>query len=586
MFFTRQPLVESVMSKQMTKINEQGSIYEALTYMLRNGTNDIFVTDKNDVIIGLITMTDISLMVRHDEPLETPVWMKMRKKMITIKAGTSILEARNLMISNGVGRVPVVKDGRICGMIRNNEIMNHFYMNMEESWKRLNIFIDTLHEAVCVVDAVGEVVIWNKKSEDLYEIKAYEIIGKPLSTYFPDALILEVLKTQAGHESACHEPRPNYQVAISALPLFADDGTFIGAISSERDISEVRKLSEELSRVHETVHYLNQMVDSIGENVFGTIIGRSSAIKECIELSKRVAKSTASILIRGESGTGKEVFARAIYKESGCEGLFIPVNCSAVPDQLFESEFFGYEAGAFTGASKKGKMGIFELGNNGVVFLDEIADLPMHMQAKLLRVLQEGEVRRVGAEKNRKINCRIISATNKDLKNMVSEGTFREDLYFRLNVIQLSLPALRERREDIEVLAYSFLDEISQKNKMPVPFVTDGVLEALQAYEWKGNIRELKNIVESMTVLSENGRITMESIPKYIMKEVLPSELGTKSHVDDEMDLIKKIEAIEKQTILKALERSDGRKATAAKLLNIPRSTLYYKMELYNIQIS
>ncbi len=208
------------------------------------------------------------------------------------------------------------------------------------------------------------------------------------------------------------------------------------------------------------------MVDSIGENVFGTIIGTSPVIKESIELSKRVAKSTASILIRGESGTGKEVFARAIYKESGCEGLFIPVNCSAVPDQLFESEFFGYESGAFTGASKKGKMGIFELANNGVVFLDEIADLPMHMQAKLLRVLQEGEVRRVGAEKNREINCRIISATNKDLKKMVIDGTFREDLYFRLNVIQLSLPPLRERKEDIEVLAYSFLKEISQKNKM------------------------------------------------------------------------------------------------------------------------
>lgn len=456
MFFTRQPLVESVMSKMMPKIYEQGSIYEALTYMLHSGTTDIFVTDKDDVIIGLITMTDISRMVRNDEGLDLPVWMKMRKNMITIEVGTSILTARDLMIKNNVGRVPVVRDGRICGVIRNNEIMKHFYMNMEESWKRLNIFIDSLHESVCVVDAVGEVVIWNKQSEELYGLSADEVIGKPLSTYFPDALILQVLKTKTDHDSVCHEPRPNYQVAISASPLFADDGTFIGAISSERDISEVKQLSDELSRMNETVHYLEKMVDSIGENVFGTIIGTSPVIKESIELSKRVAKSTASILIRGESGTGKEVFARAIYKESGCEGLFIPVNCSAVPDQLFESEFFGYESGAFTGASKKGKMGIFELANNGVVFLDEIADLPMHMQAKLLRVLQEGEVRRVGAEKNREINCRIISATNKDLKKMVIDGTFREDLYFRLNVIQLSLPPLRERKEDIEVLAYSF----------------------------------------------------------------------------------------------------------------------------------
>ncbi|WP_430884370.1 sigma 54-interacting transcriptional regulator [Fusibacter sp. JL216-2] len=585
MFFTRQPLVESVMSKMMPKIYEQGSIYEALTYMLHSGTTDIFVTDKDDVIIGLITMTDISRMVRNDEGLDLPVWMKMRKNMITIEVGTSILTARDLMIKNNVGRVPVVRDGRICGVIRNNEIMKHFYMNMEESWKRLNIFIDSLHESVCVVDAVGEVVIWNKQSEELYGLSADEVIGKPLSTYFPDALILQVLKTKTDHDSVCHEPRPNYQVAISASPLFADDGTFIGAISSERDISEVKQLSDELSRMNETVHYLEKMVDSIGENVFGTIIGTSPVIKESIELSKRVAKSTASILIRGESGTGKEVFARAIYKESGCEGLFIPVNCSAVPDQLFESEFFGYESGAFTGASKKGKMGIFELANNGVVFLDEIADLPMHMQAKLLRVLQEGEVRRVGAEKNREINCRIISATNKDLKKMVIDGTFREDLYFRLNVIQLSLPPLRERKEDIEVLAYSFLKEISQKNKMQMPIIEDGVIEALQSYEWKGNIRELKNIVESMTVLSENGKITIDSVPKYILKDVDPSEFTHTVLLDDDMDLIKKIERVEKQTIEKALELSGGKKAKAAKLLKIPRSTLYYKIEQYNIDV-
>ena len=583
MFFTRQPQVEAVMSKQIAKINEQASVQQALNAMLHKGTTDIFVTNKEDALIGLITMNDISLMVQNDESLETAVWMKMRKNLITMNEGASLLDARNLMIRNGVGRIPVMNGDGMTGVIRNNEIMNHFYMNMEESWKRLNIFIDTLHEAVCVVDAVGEVVIWNKQSEDLYELSSDQVVGKPLETYFPDALILQVLETQKPYESACHEPRPNYHVAISALPLFADDGTFIGAISSERDISEVQKLSAELSRVNETVLYLEKMVDTIGENVFGTIIGNSPAIKSTIDLSKRVAKSTASILIRGESGTGKEVFARAIYKESGCEGLFIPVNCSAVPDQLFESEFFGYEPGAFTGANKKGKMGIFEIGNNGVVFLDEIADLPMHMQAKLLRVLQEGEVRRVGAEKNRKINCRIISATNKDLKEMVQEGSFREDLYFRLNVIQLSLPPLRNRLEDIELLAYSFLREICQKNKMEIPTIEEGVIETLMSYHWKGNIRELKNIVESMTVLSENGKITMKSVPKYILKDSDSSDVITYKDTEEVYDLTKKIELIERQTIEKALDMSGGKKAKAAKLLNIPRSTLYYKMELYNI---
>jgi len=568
------------MSKEMVTINEQGSINEALTFMLRSNADDIFITNRDGQIIGLLTMNDVSSVVQNMESFDTPVWMKMKKNMVTIDSGQNIMDARNLMINKNIGRIPVIHNGRIGGVIRNREIMNHFYMAMETSWERLNIYIDSIHEAVCVVDSKGLVVVWNKKSERLYEISSSKMIGKPLETYFKDALILQVLKTKKAFESACHEPRENYQVAISAKPLFSQDGSFIGAISSERDISEVRQLSDELSRVNETVHYLEKMVDTIGENVFGTIIGKSSAIRSCIDLSKKVAKSTASILIYGESGTGKEVFARAIYKESQCEGLFIPVNCSAVPDQLFESEFFGYDSGAFTGANKKGKMGIFELGNNGVVFLDEIADLPMHMQAKLLRVLQEGEVRRVGAEKNRKVNCRIISATNKDLKRMVGEGTFREDLYFRLNVIQLTLPPLRERVEDIEILTYSFLKEICIKNKMSPPHMEPNVIEILKSYTWNGNIRELKNIVETMTVLSVGGVIDLDSIPKYVKGSATPVSMN-----EDNLDLNKRIELIEKETILKSLEKAEGKKAKAAKYLNIPRSTLYYKMELYDIKL-
>lgn len=583
MFFTDHPSVDAVMSNNIAKIYEHGSIYEALTFMLRSGTDDIFVTNKDGGIIGLFTMNDVSAVVRADESLDLPVWMKMKKNLITIESNETLAQARNLMLSKAIGRVPVMKNGRICGVIRNREILNHYYMSMEESWKRLHIFIDSLHEAVCVVDANGKVIIWNKKSEELYQMPAEKVIDKPLKTYFKDALILDVLKNRKRLESACHEPRANYQVAISAVPLFSYDGSFIGAISSERDISEVKRLSDELSRVNETVNYLGRMVESIGDNVFGTIVGNSPAIRASIDLSKRVAKSTSSILIYGESGTGKEVFARAIYRESQCEGIFIPVNCSAIPDQLFESEFFGYEPGAFTGANKKGKMGIFELGDNGVVFLDEIADLPLHMQAKLLRVLQENEIRRVGAETSRDINCRIISATNKDLEQMVAEGTFREDLYFRLNVITMTLPPLRERTEDIESLIYSFLEEISQKNKMQQPTVDEEVIQILKRYRWKGNIRELRNIVESMTVLSQNGIITVQSVPPYIMQDVGKHPIETTIEAEDEMDLTRMIERIEKQTILKALEKSKWKKAQAAKFLNIPRSTLYYKMEQYNI---
>ena len=291
-------------------------------------------------------------------------------------------------------------------------------------------------------------------------------------------------------------------------------------------------------------------------------------------------KTNSSILILGESGTGKEVFARAIHSYSEKKGQFIPVNCNAIPREPFESEFFGYEAGAFTGARDKGKMGLFELAHDGTLFLDEIADLPRTMQAKLLRLLQEKEIRRVGGSKTIKINTRIISATNKDLEEMVREEKFREDLYYRLNVIEINIPPLRERKEDIAILTHSILEEICNNNNKKILKLDNEVIRAFQSYKWKGNIRELRNTIENIVVLSEKQSITTDDIPSYILES---SNLD-QDDTDYPLDLSRARRDIEIKHILKALKVSDGNKSTAAKLLNIPRSTLYYKMDLYNIE--
>lgn len=302
-------------------------------------------------------------------------------------------------------------------------------------------------------------------------------------------------------------------------------------------------------------------------------------------MAKQVAKSNASILITGESGSGKEVFARAIHNYSQVDGYFVPVNCSAIPKELFESEFFGYKEGAFTGANKNGKKGLFEIANNGTIFLDEIADLPLSMQAKLLRVLQDHIIKKVGGEKEIELNLRIISATNKDLKKMVKNEEFREDLYYRINVINLDLPPLRKRTEDIVLLFNHFLEELTLENDMQKPKVESKVIDVLMNYEWEGNARELKNAVEQMLVLSRGEIITVELIPEYIRNSVI-GDKDKKAITDIASNaggLKKAVADYESTLIEQALNLADDNVLKAAEILKVPRTTLHSKIKKYNI---
>ncbi|GFR34849.1 sigma 54-interacting transcriptional regulator [Thermobrachium celere] len=300
-------------------------------------------------------------------------------------------------------------------------------------------------------------------------------------------------------------------------------------------------------------------------------------ILDAISIARRVASSNASVLIMGESGTGKEVFAKAIHQASGREGNFVAINCSAIPENLLESELFGYVEGAFTGALKKGKIGKFEFANNGTIFLDEIGDMPLNMQAKLLRVLQDGVVYRLGDEKPIKINARVIAATNKNLNEMIKKGLFRDDLYYRLSVVNIYLPPLRERKEDIRELCNLFFDMYAKEENKDIEYIDEKVYDIFENYIWEGNVRELKNVVQRMVVLSQNGRITTDLVPEYI-RESVKDEL-----IIDEFDLQKMIEKVERDTIRRALELSNGNKKKAAELLKIKRSTLYYKIEQYGL---
>ncbi len=309
-----------------------------------------------------------------------------------------------------------------------------------------------------------------------------------------------------------------------------------------------------------------------GKYSFNTIIGESAAIKQAVSLAEKVAPADTTVLLLGETGTGKEVFAQSIQQQSNRKHKnFIAVNCSAFSKELLESELFGHKAGAFTGAAKD-KKGLFEEANEGTIFLDEIGEMPAELQAKLLRVLESGEFIKVGDTKVVKVDVRIIAATNRDLQKEIADGHFRSDLFYRLSVFQIQLPALRERQKDIPALAKHFTEVFAAKTNKPVPVLQKEYTEALQAYPWPGNIRELKNIIERSVILSDNNTPTLQN---------LPAELQNKSETPlNSFDLA----LIEKQHIQKVLLHTKGNKTEAARLMNIGLTTLYRKIEEYKIE--
>ncbi|WP_461205434.1 sigma-54 dependent transcriptional regulator PrdR [Clostridium sp. DL1XJH146] len=571
-------LVSSVMSKKFSMLNENCELNEAIETMLENNYDEIFIENDKRELVGILTFVDISKIIKNNDYDKITLKKYANRNFISIGLTTTLLECRNMMTKNKVGRLPVIVNGKLVGVIRKSEILEYLYKTIENSSVQLDHVLNSIYEAVCVVDIDGIVVLWNKKSEKLYGVLQKDILGKEIKDFFPNALILKVLETKETYEDVKHEPKKDFHMIINSSPIWID-GIFSGAVSTDRDISKVKKLASELQKANDTLKFLEEEIKRYSNNDFGGVVGRSKEINDKIEIAKKVARTKATILITGESGTGKEVFSREIHNYSGEKGLFVPVNCSAIPQGLFESEFFGYEQGAFTGANKNGKIGLFEMAEGGTIFLDEIGDMPLFMQAKLLRVLQEKQIIRVGGNKYIPIDTRVISATNKDLNKMILEKKFREDLYYRINVVEINLPPLRERREDIPLLIDAFLKELSQKNNKEIPKIDKEAMKIILNYHWKGNIRELKNTMENLIVLAKENTISSDLIPNYMVKEINKKNTG----INDTLDLNESIKKLETELIKEALRLSKGNKAKAAELLNIPRTTLYYKIDNYKI---
>lgn len=442
------------------------------------------------------------------------------------------------------------------------------------------------YDGVLLTDAQGYVVYLNQKYCDILGIQAKASIGKHVTEVIPTTRMHEVLRSKRA-EIGVPWKLKDENLIISRIPLYKGS-TLIGALGVIliRNTLELKELLAQNDALKRQVNYFQEHINphSTARYGFEDIVFQSPGMTGLLEEAKKIAQTNSHVIIWGESGTGKELLAHALHKESSRSGKpFIRVNCGAIPKELFESELFGYAEGAFTGAVKGGKKGKFELAHQGTLFLDEIGELPLQMQVKLLRVIQEKELERVGDGRHIPIDVRIIAATNRHLKKMVDEGEFREDLYYRLNVFQLRLPALRERKEDVAPIVKNLLGILAKELDKPGLTLTADTLSVLENYQWPGNIRELRNVLERTVGIMDGNIIRPINLPGYLknipaVKSAEPAQTEIK-----ELSYKDAIRNLERDLILKALELSRGKKTKAAEVLGIARSLLYKKMDELNI---
>lgn len=434
---------------------------------------------------------------------------------------------------------------------------------------RMQTLINNMDKAVVSVSFAGDINIWNQKFVDLFG-QSDKIEGRSifelLSFIKPD----ELKSAAAGKISAgflYSRGKKSFRGIYNINAVIIDgkaEGFVLDFVDAKSAISDYNEIA-----------YSESGID------FESIIGSSGPISEAIEQAKVAARSSSAVLITGESGTGKELFARAIHGSSKRKNHpFIAINCAAIPEALLESELFGYEEGAFTGAKKGGKLGKFELADRGTLFLDEIGDMSLHLQAKLLRVLQEKKIDKIGASSSTPVDVRILSATNRNLEEMVEKREFREDLFYRLNVIPIRVPPLRERMEDIPELVRSLASECAQNLGKKVEGFSDSVMNIIKAYEWPGNVRELQNVIEYCINMTKTGLIGLEDLPEKL-RMPRPSR---QSHVNHEAIVpLRELEKAEIQKALHAYRDYKQDKEKAAQALGISRATLYRKIKEHEI---
>lgn len=453
---------------------------------------------------------------------------------------------------------------------------------LKTSLDMIEDILEYAYEGFVLVDNEGRIVKMNY--EKLMGIKEEDNLGKSVEEVIENTRMHIVAKTGV-KELRDVQRIQNHDMITNRVPIIRD-GKTIGAVGTVlfRDASEVKELARQLIQLENKINEYRGEIQRLQNTKysFDSIITQNSKMEYLKKLGIKSAESNSTVFILGESGTGKEMFAHAIHKASYRRlEPFIPINCAAIPRDLLESELFGYETGAFTGAKEGGKPGKFELANGGTIFLDEIGSMPLEMQVKILRVLEEKEFERIGSNKKILLDARIIAATNENIEEAVEKGKFREDLYYRLNVINIDIPPLRNRLEDIPLLSEDILKYLIKELNVDKKTLSKETIEILMEYNWPGNVRELRNVLERAINLSSGPIIGREHLPERILK----STKNEKLEKEKVYPLREVVGQAETEAILNALARSNGNKTLAAKKLGIHRTALYKKMDKYEIQV-
>lgn len=458
------------------------------------------------------------------------------------------------------------------------DLLESRYINtlpQEERENRFRVVLDNISDAVVSIGKDGRVTTINKMALKALDRQVQEVLGNDVrSLNLPDYAIIDCLKGNAFNnvKKDLITGKGRFQYFATGKPIRDSEGQVIGAVKLFKDVHEIKRLARSFTGPEAIA--------------FSDIIGNNPTITSAILFAQKIAGTDSIISIRGDSGTGKELFAGAIHSASGRKGSFVPINCAALPEQLLESELFGYSRGAFTGSRKGGKPGLFEIAKDGTIFLDEIAEMPMRCQAKILRVIQGKCIRRIGGASEIPINTRIITATNRNLEQRVAQKKFRQDLYYRINVLPIHIPPLRERMDDIPLLVEHFLFQLSSKLEKPIQVILPDGIEKLLRHDWPGNVRELKNVVERAAILCDGQQIDINSIvfSHEVGQTIGPDTCQPVWEISEARSLKEKLAEYEYRLINDALSVSKSIRE-AARNLKISHTALLNKLKKYNIKM-
>ncbi len=592
-------LIREIMSKQFAYLQPEDTLREAVRIFHTTRLEGAPVVDDQMRVIGIFTKSRLFACLLDGRLLDEPVASFMATDVVTVPVWESFSKLQKDVREIRVGQAVVTtEEGRAVGMLTKQNVINglltqtDFLSTELDSVKKLYHTLETVmelaYDGIVVVDENGLITMANRSLAEFLGVAVEKLINRPVDEVIEHSRLETVAKT--GVAEICDAIAVHGQPAIiSRLPIIKE-GRVVGAVGKIvfHGLQELKEQARRLTALEKQVTYYKEELHRTNgaRYTFDSIVSSGAAMAHLKKVAQQVARGNSSILIQGESGTGKELLAHAIHNAGPRRtGPFIKANCAAIPENLLESEFFGYADGAFTGAKKGGKPGKFELADGGTLFLDEVGDMSPALQAKLLRVLQDREFERVGGTQTIRTDVRIIAASNQDLLRMVAEGRFREDLYYRLNVISLYIPPLRERKEDILSLVHFFIQKYNRVFKTAVKGIEPDALQMLQAHDWPGNIRELENVIERAMNLDVREMIRAEHLPDKIPGAVSAggaegaAGFGVSEHRPGGRTYREAVARVEYEMIAAALKEAGGNKTLAARQLGMSRSRFYEKLK-------